>query len=56
MGQKIPNTTSPSGYVCPTCETALFPPPHLVSPVAEALKQKLASVNWARAGLGLPLV
>ncbi|EEB09889.1 zfpl1, putative [Pediculus humanus corporis] len=56
MGQKIPNTTAPSGYTCPTCKVELFPPPHLVSPVAEALKQKLASVNWARAGLGLPLL
>ncbi|KAK6638799.1 hypothetical protein RUM43_007068 [Polyplax serrata] len=56
MGQKIPNTTAPSEYTCPTCRTPLFPPSHLVSPVAEALKQKLASVNWARAGLGLPLL
>lgn len=56
MGQKIPMTTAPSAYSCPSCKVALFPPPQLVSPVAEALKQKLASVNWARAGLGLPLV
>ncbi|KAJ8965455.1 hypothetical protein NQ317_000434 [Molorchus minor] len=33
-----------------------FPPPNLVSPVADVLKEKLAGVNWARAGLGLPLL
>lgn len=27
-----------------------------MSPVADVLREKLATVNWARAGLGLPLV
>lgn len=34
----------------------VFPPQNLVSPVADELREKLAGVNWARAGLGLPLV
>lgn len=52
----LPRTTAPAGYQCPSCATPVFPPPNLVSPVAEELREKLAGVNWARAGLGLPLV
>ncbi|XP_074105470.1 zinc finger protein-like 1 homolog [Cotesia typhae] len=54
--RSLPSTTAPAGYVCPTCNYAIFPAPNLVSPVADVLKEKLASVNWARAGLGLPLL
>lgn len=52
----LPRTTAPAGYQCPSCATPVFPPPNLVSPVADVLREKLAGVNWARAGLGLPLV
>nr|XP_049704746.1 zinc finger protein-like 1 homolog isoform X2 [Helicoverpa armigera] len=50
----LPRTTAPAGYQCPSCATPVFPPPNLVSPVADELREKLAGVNWARAGLGLP--
>lgn len=54
--RQLPSTTAPAGYSCPSCRMALFPPSNLVSPVADVLRQKLAAVNWARAGLGLPLL
>ncbi|KAJ0173549.1 hypothetical protein K1T71_010698 [Dendrolimus kikuchii] len=52
----LPHTTAPAGYQCPSCTSPVFPPPNLVSPVADVLREKLAGVNWARAGLGLPLL
>ncbi|KAL6264144.1 hypothetical protein P5V15_004223 [Pogonomyrmex californicus] len=52
----LPATTAPAGYACPTCRVCIFPQPKLVSPVADVLREKLATVNWARAGLGLPLL
>ncbi|CAH2245081.1 zinc finger protein-like 1 homolog [Pararge aegeria] len=52
----LPHTTAPAGYQCPSCATPVFPPQNLVSPVADVLREKLAGVNWARAGLGLPLL
>lgn len=52
----LPATTAPAGYTCPACQTCIFPQAKLVSPVADVLREKLATVNWARAGLGLPLV
>ncbi|XP_022910943.1 zinc finger protein-like 1 homolog [Onthophagus taurus] len=54
--RQLPSTTAPAGYTCPSCRAALFPPSNLVSPVADVLREKLAGVNWARAGLGLPLL
>ncbi|XP_050311556.1 zinc finger protein-like 1 [Anthonomus grandis grandis] len=54
--RQLPPTTAPRGYVCPSCKNPLFPAPNLISPVADVLKEKLAGVNWARAGLGLPLL
>ncbi|KAH1007894.1 hypothetical protein HUJ04_005072 [Dendroctonus ponderosae] len=54
--RQLPPTTAPRGYVCPSCKSPLFPAPNLISPVADVLKEKLAGVNWARAGLGLPLL
>ncbi|GAB1599678.1 zinc finger protein-like 1 [Argonauta hians] len=53
---KMPPNTAPAGYTCPTCKHGLFPPNNLMSPVAESLREKLKTVNWARAGLGLPLI
>lgn len=56
FASQMPSNTAPAGYSCPTCKHGLFPPANLMSPVAEALRQMLIQVNWARAGLGLPLV
>lgn len=56
FSRQLPATTAPRGYTCPSCKSPLFPPANLISPVADVLKEKLAGVNWARAGLGLPLL
>lgn len=48
--------TAPAGYTCPACNAGIFPPDNLVSPVADKLRAVLSDVNWARAGLGLPLL
>ncbi|XP_078586129.1 zinc finger protein-like 1 homolog, partial [Branchiostoma floridae x Branchiostoma japonicum] len=53
--QKLPANTAPAGYTCPKCNSGIFPPPNMVSPVADNLRSWLSQVNWARAGLGLPL-
>lgn len=52
----LPADTAPAGYTCPACQECVFPPDNLVSPVADALKHLLQDVNWARAGLGMPLL
>jgi len=52
----LPPSTAPAGYTCPCCSSPIFPPDNLVSPVADKLRQILQDVNWARAGLGLPLL
>ncbi|CAH0395277.1 unnamed protein product [Bemisia tabaci] len=54
--RQLPSTTAPAGYSCPTCHSKIFPPSNLVSPVADELREKLAGVNWARIGLGLPIL
>jgi len=54
--RKMPVITAPAGYTCPSCNEAIFPEPNLVSPIADALKEKISTVNWARCGLGLPLL
>lgn len=56
FARQLPSTTAPAGYKCPQCNACLFPPSNLVSPVADVLREKLSSVNWAREGLGLPLL
>lgn len=56
FARELPVTTAPAGYTCPSCKACIFPQPKLVSPVADVLREKLAGVNWARAGLGLPLL
>ncbi|XP_012633493.1 zinc finger protein-like 1 [Microcebus murinus] len=53
---QLPQNTAPAGYQCPVCNGPIFPPNNLDGPVVSALKEKLATVNWARAGLGLPLI
>ncbi|KAK7573340.1 hypothetical protein V9T40_010531 [Parthenolecanium corni] len=47
--QLSPTTTS-----CPSCNSSIFPSANLVSPVADVLRKKFETVNWARLGLGLP--
>uniref|UniRef100_A0A1W7RBF9 Zinc finger protein-like 1 n=1 Tax=Agkistrodon contortrix contortrix TaxID=8713 RepID=A0A1W7RBF9_AGKCO len=56
MANQLPQNTAPAGYQCPSCQGPVFPPTNLVSPVASALREKLSTVNWARAGLRLPLI
>ncbi|XP_062844962.1 zinc finger protein-like 1 [Trichomycterus rosablanca] len=56
LASRLPLYTAPAGYQCPTCQGPVFPPANLASPVADVLKTQLSAVNWARAGLGLPLV
>ncbi|XP_064143888.1 zinc finger protein-like 1 isoform X2 [Loxodonta africana] len=53
---QLPRNTAPAGYQCPNCNGPIFPASNLAGPVASALREKLATVNWARAGLGLPLI
>lgn len=52
----LPETTAPAGYKCPSCNESILPKQNMVSPVADALREKLATVNWGRIGIGLPLV
>ncbi|CAM1154737.1 ZFPL1 (predicted) [Pycnogonum litorale] len=54
--KQLPSNTAPAGYSCPTCNQEIFPASNVVSPIADNLKQVLTRVNWARAGLGLPLL
>ena len=54
--RSLPINTAPAGYTCQTCSECIFPTENLVSPVADALRKLLSDVNWARAGLGLPLL
>lgn len=56
MAGSLPSNVAPAGYRCPQCGTGIFPQPNLISPVADILRSKLASVNWGRNGLGLPLL
>ncbi|XP_059499777.1 zinc finger protein-like 1, partial [Stegostoma tigrinum] len=56
MAAQLPKNTAPAGYQCPMCKGPIFPPANTVSPVANVLKEKLSTVNWARVGLGLPLI
>ncbi|KAA0716557.1 Zinc finger protein-like 1 [Triplophysa tibetana] len=56
LASRQPLCTAPAGYQCPTCQGPVFPPPNLASPVADTLREQLSSVNWARAGLGLPMI
>ncbi|KAM9788740.1 zinc finger protein-like 1 [Neosynchiropus ocellatus] len=56
LASRLPLHTAPAGYQCPSCQGPVFPPSNLASPVADVLKEQLSSVNWARAGLGLPLI
>ena len=52
----MPANTAPAGYTCPNCKDPIFPAGNVASPVAEVLRKHLANANWAKAGLGMPLV
>ena len=52
----MPADTAPAGYCCPKCQDCIFPPANALSPVADSLRDLLKDVNWARPGLGLPLL
>ena len=54
--RSLPTDTAPAGYCCQICNECIFPSENLVSPVADALRKMLSEVNWARAGLGMPLL
>ena len=44
--RSLPSDTAPAGYACKICNQGLFPPDNLVSPVVDALRDKLKEVNW----------
>lgn len=54
--EKLPANTAPSGHSCPACSAIIFPPPNLVSPVADALRLWLSQMKWGRNELNLPMV
>jgi len=54
--QSMPPNTAPAGYTCPICNAGIFPAPNVASPVAVELKAYFEQVNWARTGLGLPMI
>ncbi|CAJ0582453.1 unnamed protein product, partial [Mesorhabditis spiculigera] len=54
--RKMPPNTAPAGYRCPFCREALFPAPEQQSPLIEKLRAQLKAANWARVGIGLPIL
>lgn len=52
----MPATTAPAGFQCPKCKEGIFPSANQVSPVADALKEKLKSASWSRIGLGQSII
>jgi len=54
--RQYPAHTAPAGYTCPVCRECIFPKPNQESPLVHSLKHTLGRANWARAGLGLPLI
>lgn len=53
---RLPSITTSAGYTCPSCNTAIFPPSNLVSPVADILKNKLNNATWAHTAVESPTV
>ncbi|VDD79422.1 unnamed protein product [Mesocestoides corti] len=47
----LPPTTAPAGYECPACAQSIIPLANQGGPVAEALRQKLASAKWIKPNL-----
>lgn len=52
----LPANTAPSGHSCPSCSAIIFPPPNLVSPVADALRIWLSQTSWAGNEVNMPMV
>ncbi|RWS17786.1 zinc finger protein-like 1 [Dinothrombium tinctorium] len=53
----MPSNTAPAGYTCPDCHKPIFPPSSAANtPVSLNLRKLLSTVEWARVGLGLPIV
>eukprot|EP00126_Sphaerothecum_destruens_P003440 Sdes_comp17189_c0_seq1m6363 len=50
-GLSFPPETAPAGFSCPVCEGPLIPQDNCHSPVANELRQRLASASWANTGL-----
>ncbi|OQR79700.1 zinc finger protein-like [Tropilaelaps mercedesae] len=47
---KLPLTTAPAGYTCPTCGHEVIPRDNVVSPVADIIRTKLQRARWATPG------
>ncbi|KAK0411618.1 hypothetical protein QR680_005749 [Steinernema hermaphroditum] len=54
--KELPSTTAPAGYTCPCCKEAIFPAPNQISPIIDRLRATLLKANWARNGLGIPIL
>ncbi|TKR86949.1 hypothetical protein L596_011441 [Steinernema carpocapsae] len=54
--KQLPSTTAPAGYMCPCCKEAVFPASNQTSPVIDRLRIMLMKANWARNGLGHPIL
>ncbi|XP_075728383.1 zinc finger protein-like 1 isoform X2 [Rhipicephalus microplus] len=52
--KRMPKTTAPAGYGCPSCGSAIVPAINIESPVADALNMLLKSASWANAGPSIP--
>jgi len=53
---KLVGDSQSSDVKCPICKANVIPPEKLVSPVADAVRKKLATVAWGRKRLGLPIM
>uniref|UniRef100_A0A0N5BD52 Zinc finger protein-like 1 homolog n=1 Tax=Strongyloides papillosus TaxID=174720 RepID=A0A0N5BD52_STREA len=49
------NDTKVESRRCPKCNDKIFPAQNQTSPTVEVLKVWLATTNWGRQGLGLPI-
>uniref|UniRef100_L7M8B6 Zinc finger protein-like 1 homolog n=1 Tax=Rhipicephalus pulchellus TaxID=72859 RepID=L7M8B6_RHIPC len=52
--KRMPKTTAPAGYGCPSCGSAIVPAINIESPVADALNVLLKSASWANASPSMP--
>ncbi|KAL1487049.1 hypothetical protein MTO96_008353 [Rhipicephalus appendiculatus] len=52
--KRMPKTTAPAGYGCPSCGSAIVPAINIESPVADALNVLLKSASWANASPSIP--
>ncbi|KAJ3301334.1 Zinc finger protein-like 1 [Kappamyces sp. JEL0829] len=52
----LPATTTPSGYLCPTCNAKILPGVHASGPIASQLRADLKLCSWAVQSVSVPLV